>query len=105
MLPEGTELEWSQWYTRLMHDRTFVKRLKERYDYFYSHKNEIMSFINQDAHYLRHAAQENQNKWGTFYHYTYKQYDIWGSYQNEVQSLKDWLDRRMEWMKDYIDKL
>lgn len=105
MLPEGTELDWSQWYTRLMYDRTFVKKLKERYAYFYSHKNEIMSFINQDAHYLRYAAQENEKKWGTLYHYTYKQYDIWGSYQNEAQSLKDWLDRRMEWLKNYIDKL
>ena len=105
MLPEGTELDWSQWYTRLMYDRTFVKKLKERYAYFYSHKNEIMSFINQDAHYLRYAAQENERKWGTLYHYTYKQYDIWGSYQNEAQSLKDWLDRRMEWLKNYIDQL
>ena len=105
MLPQGLMLDWSQWYTRLMDNPVFIKRLKERYDYFYSHKSEIMSFINQDAHYLRHAAQENNNKWGTFYHYTYKQYDIWGSYENEIQSLKDWLDRRMEWMKGYFDKL
>lgn len=105
MLPQGLMLDWSQWYSRLMDNPVFVKRLKERYDYFYSHKNEIMSFINQDAHYLRYAAQENNNKWGTFYHYTYKQYDIWGSYQNEIQSLKDWVDRRMEWMKGYFDKL
>lgn len=99
MFPEGFMLDWSQWYTRLMQDPAFLSKLRERFIYFYNHKEEFISYINTDAQYLKHAAQENQNRWGTFYHYSYKQYDIWGSYQNEVQSLKEWLNKRMEWMK------
>ena len=105
MKPEGLMLDWSQWYTRLFQDPVFVAKLKERYNYFYRHKTDLLSSINRDAQYLRYSAQENQNKWGTFYHYTYKQYDIWGSYQNEVQSLKEWLNTRMEWLKNYFDRL
>ena len=99
MFTDGFMLEWSQWYTRLMQDPAFLSKLRERFIYFYNHKDELISYINTDAQYLKHAAQENQNRWGTFYHYSYKQYDIWGSYQNEVQSLKEWLNKRMEWMK------
>ena len=98
-------LDWSAWYTRLMQDSRFVAKLKSRYDYFYSHKAEIMNMINNDAWYLRSSVQENQNRWGTWYHYTYKQWDIWGSYQNEVQSLKTWLNTRMEWLKKEFDKM
>lgn len=105
MLPEGLMLDWSAWYTRLMQDSRFVAKLKSRYDYFYSHKAEIMNMINNDAWYLRLSVQENQNRWGTWYHYTYKQWDIWGSYQNEVQSLKTWLNTRMEWLKKEFDKM
>ena len=99
MLPEGLMLSWSTWYTRLMQDPAFVSKLRERYKYFYRHKEDFISYINSDAQYLRYAAQENQKRWGTFYHYSYKQYDIWGSYQNEAQSLKEWLNERMEWLK------
>ena len=99
MLPEGFMLEWSLWYQRLMQDPAFLSRLRHRFTYFYNHKEDFLTYINNDAQYLKYAAQENQKRWGTFYHYTYKQYDIWGSYQNEVQNLKEWLNTRMEWMR------
>lgn len=99
MLPEGFMLDWSLWYQRLMQDPAFLSRLRQRFIYFYNHKDDFLAYINQDAHYLKYAAEENQKRWGTFYHYTYKQYDIWGSYQNEVQMLKEWLNDRMEWMR------
>ena len=99
MLPEGFMLDWSLWYQRLMQDPAFLSRLRHRFIYFYNHKDDFLAYINRDAHYLKYAAQENQKRWGTFYHYTYKQYDIWGSYQNEVQMLKEWFNDRMEWMK------
>ena len=99
MLPEGFMLDWSLWYQRLMQDPAFLSRLRNRFIYFYNHKDDFITYINKDAQYLRYAAQENQKRWGTFYHYTYKQYDIWGSYQNEVQNLKEWFNTRMEWMK------
>ncbi len=99
MMTDGFMLEWSKWYTRLLQDPAFQSKLRERFIYFYNKKDELLTYINTDAHYLKHSAQENQNKWGTLYQWTYKQYNIWGSYQNEVQLLKEWFNERLEWMK------
>ena len=105
VFPSGNLLSETQWYTRLMKDPAFVAKLKERFDYFYSHKNDILNYINESAQYLRYSVVENEGLWGTLYHYTYKNYDIWGSYWNEVQDMKEWLNTRLEWMKTEYDKL
>ena len=93
------------WYSRLFEDPAFVAKVKERFDYFYSRKDDIVSEINANAQYLRCSAQENNNKWHTLYTYTWPNYDIWGSYQNEVQSMKEWLHARFEWLKAEFDKM
>ena len=41
----------------------------------------------------------------SFYKYTWPNYDIWGSYQNEVQNLKHWLNERLEWLKREYDRM
>ncbi len=93
------------WYNRLFGDPAFVKRVKERFNYFYSRRNDIFANINADAQYLKYSAQENEKKWGTLNTYTWPNYDIWGSYQNEVQSLKDWINTRMDWLRVEINNL
>ena len=94
-----------KWFDRLFQDPAFVARVKNRFNYFYSHKNSIMANINADAQYLRYSVEENDKRWGTFYRYTWTNYNIWGKYQNEVQSLKEWLNTRMEWLKTQFDKM
>ena len=104
VFPYGDLLSQSRWYARLMKDPVFVAKVKERFDYFYSHKNDILMFLNDQASYLHYSVIENENRWGTLYHYTYKNFDIWGSYWNEVQDLKEWINTRFEWMKNNYDK-
>ncbi len=36
---------------------------------------------------------------------TWPNYNIWGSYQNEVQDVKEWFSTRMEWLKTEFDKM
>jgi len=105
VFPSGNLLSVTQWYSRLMKDPAFVARLKERFAYFYSHKNELLTYLNESAQYLRYAVAENEARWGTLYHYTFKNYNIWGAYVNEVQDLKEWLNSRLDWMKADYDKL
>jgi len=93
------------WYRQLFSDPAFVKRVKERFNYFYYRRNDIYSYINADAQYLKYSAEENEKKWGTLNTYTWPNYDIWGSYQNEVQSLKEWINARMEWLRTEINNL
>lgn len=103
--PEGLWIIQAEWYSRLFEDPAFVAKIKERFDYFYSRKEDIMNEINSNAQYLRYSAQENNNKWHTLYTYTWPNYDIWGSYSNEVQSMKEWLNARFEWLKTEFDKM
>ena len=104
-LTDGFWIKNSNWFSQMFKDPAFVARVKERFDYFYSRKDDIMREINENAEYLRYAVQENENKWHTFYVYTWPNYDIWGSYQNEVQSMKEWLNTRFEWLKTEFDKM
>lgn len=95
----------SDWINRMFKDPVFVARVKERYDYFYSRKNDIMREIDETAVYLKRSVQENEDRWGTFYEYVVPNYEVWGSYMNEVQSVKEWLSQRMDWLKQQYDKM
>ena len=105
-VPEGFRIKGSvSWYDRLFQDPNFVALVKERFAYFYGMRNEIFAEINRNAEYLQYAAIENNNKWGTLYNYTWPNSDIMGSYQNEVQNMKNWLNRRFEWLNNAFSAL
>ena len=103
--PEGFYIKYAQWYTRMYKDPAFVARLKQRFNYFYSHMNEILANVNADAQYLKYSAQENNDVWHLLNVKTWPNYNIWGSYQNEVQELKVWFTNRMEWLKTQFDQM
>lgn len=102
---EGFWLNDMGWYSRLFQDPVFVTKVKERYSYFYAHKEAVLQRINADAQYLKYSAIENNNKWNIFYNFIDPNYNIWGNYLNEVQCLKDWTLKRMDWLKSAIDLL
>lgn len=103
---EGWYMRNTQWYTRLFQDPVFIAELKKRYGFFYAKKNELMADINSNAEYLRYAIYENNARWGILYNLSVSfNYNVWGCYQNEVQYLKDWLNRRMDWLNTEINKL
>ena len=104
-LMTGFHIMKAAWYTRLFEDPTFVAKVKERFNYFYNRRGDIMRKINEEANYLKYAVQENEHRWRTFYNYTWPNYDIWGSYNNEVQSMKEWLNARFEWLKCEFSKM
>lgn len=103
--PYNFWMKKSDWIIRMFKDPAFVARVKERYDYFYGRKLDIMREIDETASYLKRSAQENENRWHTFYEYVAPNEEIWGSYYNEVQSVKNWLNLRMDWLKEQFDKM
>lgn len=94
----------SPWFERLFEDPLFVKAVKERYVFFYNKKSDITEYINANARYLRYSAVENNNRWNVLYEPHFASHDIVGSYYNEVQYLKSWLDQRFEWLRREIEK-
>ena len=99
--PEGFWVKRATWYSRLMKDSVFVNRVKERFDYFYSRRDDIMREIDENALYLRYSIIENDAKWAKLSQHG----DTWTSYMEEVQALKNWINHRMEWLKEEFDKM
>ena len=107
-LAQGFWVKNSTWFNRLFQDEAFVKKVKERIPYFISCLDNVLKEINDDAQYLKCSAEENNNRWSIFYHPdpdNSQDYDIWGNYQNEVQCLKEWVTKRMEWLNSEIEKM
>lgn len=98
--PEGFHIKNVSWFKRLFKDPDFVNKVKERFAYFYERRENIYAEINANATYLKYAVIENNSKWKTFYTYTWPNNTIWGSYENEVQSMKIWLEKRFQWLNE-----
>lgn len=97
--PEGYRVRKGPWWNRLFHDSLFVSKVKERFLYYYSNKDMIIKEINFNAKNLKYAVEQNDNRWHTFYETTWPNYYVWGSYESEIYGMKEWLDRRFEWLK------
>lgn len=93
------------WYQRLFLDPVFVAKVKERFDYFYNHQEEIIKSINENAQYLKYAIQEDNTKWDTFESYKSSDAGTWVLYQGHVTSMKNWLTERMKWLKVQFDAM
>lgn len=101
---DGFVVKSAKWFNRLFQDPIFVERVKERFSFFYSHKMEILQEMNENAMYLKYAVQENNNKWDVF-DTSISSQSSWALYQNEVESMKIWLDRRMDWLNKALNEL
>jgi hypothetical protein len=97
--PQGFWVKTSPWMTRLFEDPAFVQKVKERFLYFRSKTDTILSNINISSARLKWSAIENNNKWQTLYNATWPNYAISGSYDNEVIYMKNWLNTRMDWLE------
>jgi hypothetical protein len=103
--PEGFWIKNADWFDKLFEDPVFVNRVKERFDFFYDHMPDILAEIDATGQYLKYSMAANEARWHTLYTYTVPNVEIWGKYQNEVQSIKEWLKNRMEWLKGQYDRM
>lgn len=103
--PEGFWIKQVSWYSRLFEDSNFVKKVKERFNHFYSIKDDIYNKVNENADYLKYSIIENNSKWNVLYQDSWPNHGIWGSYNNEIQYMKRWIEARMEWLKIEFEKM
>lgn len=105
-LPEGWWVKQGLWINRLFDDPVFVQQVKARWTEL---KNEQLStlftFINTTAEELQRSQQENFRKWNVLYTYTWPNAVALGSYDSEVQFLKEWISKRIRWMDTAINNL
>lgn len=104
MEPTGFWIRNSVWIDRMAEDPAFNSLVRKRFDEIYQNRNTIYNYINENATYLKYSVVENNSIWNTLYHSTGYNNAIWGSYENEVQCLKDFISRRLEWLNQNLPK-
>lgn len=101
--PEGFWVRNADWIEKLYEDPAFVADLKERFNFFYSVKQEIEDHIITKALYLENC--KNYERWETLGEYVWPNHVYYETYQEELDHLVEWFDTRMEWLNVAINDL
>jgi spore coat protein CotH len=104
--PRGWWVKQSVWINRLFDDPVFVQKVKDRWNVLKGEPvSSLYTFINETSVYLKYSQKENFNKWDVLYNYTWPNPVTLGSYDSEVQHMKEWLSQRISWMDSEINKM
>lgn len=104
--PQGFYIKNSTWIRKMFEDEEFVAKVKERFGYFYSKKQEIINYSNNLSNYIKKSRIENEKIWNTLGKYIFPNYKYdFNSFDEEHIYLNNWIDERFEWLKDAISKL
>ncbi|MBP5488586.1 MAG: CotH kinase family protein [Bacteroidales bacterium] len=93
------------WYYRLFMDPDFVAKVKTRWAQVYPQFKEFYNQIDVMVEEMGEAPARNFQKWQRLNVYDWPQYKITGSYQGEVDWLKENYRKRLDWMNTNIAKL
>lgn len=93
------------WFWRLFQDPVFVQKVKARWNELKPQFESIPEFIDQQARILDAAQQRNFDKWNIRSSVDWVQFPSLGSYQAEVDYLKSFYQKRLEWLDRELNKL
>jgi len=96
--PEGFWVKEHKWYARLFQDPLFLSRVKNRFLYFNRNQDLILDKIDFYANYLKLAQKENDDKWDVIGNYAWPNPVVYDTYEEEVEHLKNWYIKRMNWL-------
>lgn len=95
----------SGWYWRLFQDKNFVAKVKRRWNEVYPQLEKVPNFIDMSVTEMGDAPSRNFQIWNILGIYVWPNVKVTGSYQKEVQYLKEFYNERLEWMNENINKL
>ena len=75
-----------------------MSRVKNRFLYFKRNQNLIIDKIDLYANYLNLAQKENDDKWDIIGNYAWPNPVVYDTYEEEVEHLKNWYIKRMNWL-------
>ena len=101
--PIGFHVKKTVWIERLFQDPYFVSKLRDRFNYFYNHRESLYAKVLSNADRIDAAQRRNYQRWGTLGQYVWPNPVYFDTYQEEVDHLIGWLELRFEWMKGELD--
>ena len=106
ILTHKSDCNWGDnWFNRMAKDPVFVKKLKKRFNELVPQFQTIPAFINEQALILSKAQELNFQVWDINEYVDWTGCPSLGSYEAEVEFLKDFFTKRLEWMRNAINKM
>src|SRR5690606_34183778 len=105
--PEGWLIKTkNRWYKGLFKDPKFVQAVKDRWqEVMPAFRQTVLDRIDSMAFGTLHVAQQrNFQRWDILNEWVWPNYDVFGSYDAEVDYLKTWLTTRIDWMDAEISR-
>lgn len=97
--PTGWWIRISPWISPLFEDPAFQARVKARWNELKAEQfDTILDYIEASAGSLTLAASNNFQRWPILDEWVWPNAVVTGSYEGEVQYLRDWLQTRIAWM-------
>lgn len=93
------------WYYRLFMDANFTNMVKKRWNEIYPEFRNFYYQIDIMVEEMGDAPQRNHDRWKRLNTYDWPQYKVTGSYQGEVEWLKENYRKRLDWMNTNINAL
>ena len=103
---EGFWIKNSSWIKMMFRSDEFVKKVKERFLYFYSHKQDLINYSNDLYKKINPSRHKNNKVWKTLGYYIWPNYAYkFSSFTEEQSYLNNWIINRFEWLKVAIEDL
>lgn len=104
----GYENFWikrDRWYPYLFNDPVFVDKLQTRWAELLPQFETIPDFIDQEAVCLEKARERNFQKWSINESVDWVMFPSLGSYEKELEYLKEFYTNRLNWLNVELNKL
>ena len=96
----GWYIRDADWFERLFEDPAFEQKVKDRWAQIKAAGtlDALLAYIDDRALYLKNVQENNFKKWPILSLQTTPRRNLPGSYQGEVNLMKEWLQNRYAWM-------
>lgn len=103
--PENFWIKLDKWYPYLFKDPAFVTKVQNRWNELVPQFRQIPDFIDEQVFSLEQAQKRNFEVWDIRESIDWVAFPSLGSYEKEVQYLKDFYMDRLEWLDRELNKL
>lgn len=101
--PQGNWISEHPWFDRMLQDSYFRDKVRNRFSFYFNNKEFFLDKIDGYAQQIDASQKENYALWETLGQEMWNNKNVYDSYEEELNYLKNWLDTRMNWMNGYFN--
>ncbi len=103
--PENFWIKLDKWYPHLFKDPAFVEKVQKRWNGLMPEFSKIPDFIDEQVLYLDKAQERNFKVWSIWESVDWVYFPSLGSYEKEVEYLKEFYTERLQWLDRELNNL